>query len=37
VRICELNSSGSGEVPVTGPCEHGKEPSGSVKGGEFVD
>jgi hypothetical protein len=32
-----LNSSGSGEGPVTGSCEHGNEPSGSIKGGEFLD
>jgi hypothetical protein len=23
--------------PVVGPCEHGNEPSGSIKGGEFLD
>jgi hypothetical protein len=23
--------------PVVGPCEYGSEPSGSIKGGEFLD
>jgi hypothetical protein len=31
-----LDSSGSGYVPVAGCCEHGNEPSGFVKGGEFL-
>jgi hypothetical protein len=30
-------SSGSGQGPVRGCCEHGNEPSGSIKGGEFLD
>jgi hypothetical protein len=34
---CGLNSSGRGEGPVAGSCEHGNEPSGSTKGGEFLD
>jgi hypothetical protein len=32
-----LDSSGSGQGPVTGPCKHGNEPSGSIKGGQFLD
>jgi len=34
---CELDSSGSGEGPVRGSCEHSNEPSGSIKvgGGDF--
>jgi len=32
-----LDSSGSGKGPVAGSCEQGNEPSGSIKGGEFVD
>jgi hypothetical protein len=32
-----LDSSGSGCGPVAGCCEHGNEPSGSVKGREFLD
>jgi hypothetical protein len=34
---CGLDSSGSGQVPVTDCCEHGHEPSCSIKGGEFFD
>jgi hypothetical protein len=34
---CELDSSGSGQGPVVGSCEHDSEPSGSVKGGEFLN
>jgi hypothetical protein len=34
VGSCGLNSSGSGQGLVVGPCEHGNEPSGSIKGGE---
>jgi len=37
VRICGLDSSGSGEGLVVGCCEHGNEPWGSIKGGEFLD
>jgi hypothetical protein len=29
--------NGSGQGPVAGSCEHGNEPSGSMKGGEFLD
>jgi hypothetical protein len=35
-----LDASGSGQEPVAGPCEHGihgNEPSGSIKGREFLD
>jgi hypothetical protein len=32
-----LNSAGSGQNPVVGSCEHGNEPSSSIKGGEFLD
>jgi hypothetical protein len=31
-----MDSSGSGYGPVAGSCEHGYEPSGSIKGGGFV-
>jgi hypothetical protein len=34
---CGMDASGSGYGPVTGSCEHGNEPSGSTKGGEFLD
>jgi len=34
---CGLDASGSRLEPVTGCCEHGNEPSGSIKGGEFND
>jgi hypothetical protein len=37
VGRCELDASGSGQGPVAGCCEHGNEPSGSIKGGEFLD
>jgi hypothetical protein len=32
-----LASSGSGLGPVVGSCEHGDEPSGSVKCSEFLE
>jgi hypothetical protein len=32
-----LDSSGSTQGPVAGSCEHGNEPSGSIKCGEFPD
>jgi hypothetical protein len=32
----ELDSNGSGQVPVAGSCEHGNEPAGCMRGGEFV-
>jgi hypothetical protein len=31
-----LDSSGSRQRPVAGPCEHGNEPSGSIKAGNFL-
>jgi hypothetical protein len=34
---CKLDSSGFGYGPVAGSCVHGKEPLGSVRGGEFLD
>jgi hypothetical protein len=34
---CGLDASGSGQEPAVGSCEHGDEPSGSIKGGEFLD
>jgi hypothetical protein len=37
VRRYELDSSGSGQGPVVGCCEHGNEHSGSIKSGEFLD
>jgi hypothetical protein len=33
----ELDSSGSGEEPVAGSCEHGNELSSPTKCGEFLD
>jgi hypothetical protein len=37
VKRCELDASGSRWGPVAGPCEHGNEPLGSIKRGEFVE
>jgi hypothetical protein len=37
VGRCELDPFGSGEGPVPGCCEHGNEPSGSIKTREFLD
>jgi hypothetical protein len=37
VDRCGLDSSDSGYGQVTDCCEHGNEPSGSIKGGEFLD
>jgi hypothetical protein len=34
---CAVDSSVSREEPVPTSCEHGIEPSGSIKGGEIVD
>jgi hypothetical protein len=36
-RWAELDSAGSGWVPVAGFCEHGDEPSVSVKSGIFFN
>jgi len=33
---CGLDSCGSGYGPVAGSCEHSSEPSGSIKGKEFL-
>jgi hypothetical protein len=37
VESCGLDASGSGQGPVAGSSEHGNEPSGSIKGEEFLD
>jgi len=37
VGRCGLDASGSGQEPEAGSCEHGNEPLGSMKGGEFLD
>jgi hypothetical protein len=37
VSVCGLDSCGSGQAPVVGFCEHGNEPSGSIKCREFLD
>jgi hypothetical protein len=37
VGRCVLDATGSGERPVAGFCEHGDEPSGFIKCGEFLD
>jgi len=37
VGKCGLDSSGLGQGTVAGSCEHDYEPSGSVKGQEFLD
>jgi hypothetical protein len=34
---CELDSSGSGYGPVVGCSEYGNDPSGFIKGREFLD
>jgi hypothetical protein len=34
---CGLDSSGLGQEPVAACCEHGNEPSGSLKGRIFLD
>jgi hypothetical protein len=34
---CGLSASGSGQKQVASYCEHDNEPSGSIKGGEFLD
>jgi len=36
-RQQELHTSGSKYGPVAGSCKHDNEPSGSVKGGEYLD
>jgi hypothetical protein len=37
VGRCGLNSSGLGYGLVAVSCEHGNVPSGSIKGGVFLD
>jgi hypothetical protein len=37
VGRCGLDTSYSEEGPLVGTPEHGNEPSGSIKGGEFLD
>jgi hypothetical protein len=32
-----VDISGSGQGPTEGSCEHGNDPSGSIKDGEFFD
>jgi hypothetical protein len=37
VRRCGLDLAGSAQRLVAGSCEHDNEPSGSMKGGDFLD
>jgi hypothetical protein len=37
VWMVEMDSSGSGQGPVVGPCEHGNGPLDSTKGRAFAD
>jgi hypothetical protein len=37
VERCRLDASALGQGPVESSCEHGNKPSGSIKGGEFLD
>jgi len=37
VGNCGLDSYGSEQRPMAGSCDHCSEPSGSMKGGEFLD
>jgi len=32
-----MDVAGAGQGPVAGSCEHSNEPSGSIKGGEFLN
>jgi hypothetical protein len=34
---CGLDLCGPEQEPVASSCEHGNEPSGSIKGREFLD
>jgi hypothetical protein len=36
ISCMSLNASSSGQGPVAGSYEHGNEPSGSIKGREFL-
>jgi len=35
--MCELDACGSGWGPAADSCEHRNEPSGSIKGREYLD
>jgi hypothetical protein len=37
VRSCGLDASGSGQRPMASSCEYCNEPSGCIKGVEFLD
>jgi len=37
IEGCVMDSSGSGQETVAGPCEQCNEPSGSIRGREFLD
>jgi hypothetical protein len=37
VGWCGVDSSGSEYGPVASCCEHGNEPAGYIKGGEFLE
>jgi len=37
MRRCGIDSSGTGEGQVAVSCDHGNEPSGSIKSGECLD
>jgi hypothetical protein len=37
MRRYGLDANGSRYAAVVGSCEHGNEPSGSIKGGKFLD
>jgi hypothetical protein len=37
VGSCGLNAPGPVKGPAAGCCEHGNEPSGSIKAGELID
>jgi hypothetical protein len=34
---CDLDSSGSGQGPVAGSCDHHSEFSDSIEGGKFLE
>jgi len=36
IGSCRLDSSGSGQGPVAGTCEHGNEPSGSIRKQDII-
>jgi hypothetical protein len=37
VEMCGLDASGSRQGSMASSCEHGNEPPGSIKGGEFLE